>query len=249
MQYKLSPSSSSRFLTCSASLKHNTGFSENETTLKGSLQHEVAYLILDEYFNETDNKERIAFLTDYNNWYESKERKEIKVRWEKEFQKTVDNYVDYVKALFIQFKPKKVLLEYKIKMKFHGNDINGTADCVMFLDNDDIIIIDLKTGRSKVETEENSQMLMYAYGIAQDTFRKSNTLPSRVIISINQSLINNTVAMSYDFRDVVDWYIKKGSVMEEINSGNLVYRPSKIACRFCQYKQKCNTRIKEGIIV
>jgi RecB family exonuclease len=249
MPYKLSPSSSSRFLTCSASLKHNQGFSENETTLKGSLQHEVAYLMLDEYFNENDNQEKIAFLKDYNNWFESKERKEIKVHWEKDYELTVQNYVNYVKTLFMQFKPKQVLLEYKIKMSFYGNEVNGTADCVMILENNDIIIVDLKTGRSKVEVEDNSQMLMYAYGVAQDIFRKTNKLAQKVIISIHQNLIHNTKAISYDMKDLIEWFVSKSVVMEEINSDKLVYRPSKIACRFCQHKFKCNERIKKGIVV
>jgi RecB family exonuclease len=248
-KYKLSPSASSRFLTCSASLPLNTGFSESENTLKGSLQHEVAYLRLKEHFFLEDNSERIEQLRDTNNWFVSSERPNLKVKWDKDFDRTVDNYIDYVKSIENAYKPKQVMLEYKIKMKFHNNDINGTVDCAMVLDNNDIIVIDLKTGRTKVETEDNNQMLMYAYGMIQDLYAQTKKLPNKIIISICQSLIKNTRAVSYTLQQLMDWYISKTEVMGEINSDKLVYRPSVSACKFCQNKQRCNARIKAGVVV
>jgi CRISPR/Cas system-associated exonuclease Cas4 (RecB family) len=248
-KYKLSPSSSGRFLTCSASLQHNKGSGESEVTLKGSLQHEVAFYILSQYMFKEDHKDIIKALTNVNNWYESKENPNIKVKWSNDFQKTVDNYVSYVMALSQEYDIQEVFLEHKIKMKFHDNEINGTVDCVMLKDNGDVIIVDLKTGRTKVKTEDNNQMLMYAYGVIQDLYNKTKKLPSNIIISINQPLVNNTQAVSYTLQQLMDWYIDKSNVMKEINTGVLVYRPSKEACKFCQFKINCNERIKKGVVV
>jgi RecB family exonuclease len=247
--YKLSPSASGRFLTCTASIQHNTGVSENEITLRGSLQHEVAYLVLRQELFGENHQDKIDQLQNPENTYVGREREDVFVRWQKEFNPTVSNYVDYIKSLKSQYNPVEIFLEYKVKMKFHDVNINGTIDCAMLLENGDLIIVDLKTGRSRVETEDNNQMLMYAYGMIQDIYAKTNKAPNNIIISICQSLIFNTQAISYTLKQIFDWYVEKAKPMEEIKTGNLVYRPTKDACKFCQFKHKCNERIKKGVIV
>jgi hypothetical protein len=248
-QYKISPSSSGRFLTCTASIQHNTGSGESETTLKGTLQHEVAFLKLDQMINLHNHEQEIATLTDLNNWYEGKENKAIKVQWSRDFDITVNNYIAYVKKIVQAYSPSEIMLEYKIKLNFHGEQMNGTVDCAMILENGDLMIIDLKTGRTPVKTEDNNQMLMYAYGVIQDRWRQKKTMPQNIVISIFQSLINNTNAVSYTMKEIMEWYVSKIEPMEEIKTGNLVYRPSTDACKFCQFKHKCNERIKKGVIV
>jgi hypothetical protein len=248
-KYKLSPSASGRFLTCTASVQHNVGSGENETSLKGTLQHRVAYLKLDQMINLTNHEPEIYLLTDLNSWYESKDNPDIKVQWIKDFDITVNNYINYISRIIKQYNPREVFLEYKVKMTFHGVDINGTIDCAMILENGDLMIVDLKTGRTPVKTEDNNQLLMYAYGIVQDRWKQKKSIPSNVIISIFQSLINNTASFSYSLVQLMDWYIAQSQPMEEIKADTLVYRPSKEACKFCQFRMKCNERIKKGVIV
>lgn len=247
-KYKLSPSSSDRFLTCTASLPHNLGFSESTSTLKGTLQHEVASLRLEEMFFFKDNTKKIEELTDPDNYYRSRNTESLKVKWDKSCDETVDTYITYVKQMYAQYKPKHIYIEHKIKMRFYGNDINGIVDCAMVLENGDVIIIDLKTGRSKVDTDENNQMLMYAYGFIQEMHRKTKVLPNQVIISICQSVVYNTRAVAYDFNDLIQWYVSQAQPMQEINNDKLVFRPNEKACKFCQYKANCNERIKAGIL-
>lgn len=247
-KYKLSPSSSDRFLTCTASLPHNTGFTESKATLKGSLQHEVASLRLEELFFYKDNQKRIDRLTDTNNFYRSRNDENLKVKWDKSCDDTVNNYITYIKQLHAQYKPKHIYIEQRVRMRFYDNTINGIVDVAMVMENGDVIIVDLKTGRSKVDTEDNNQMLMYAYGFIQELHRKTKTLPSKVIISICQSIVYNTQAIEYKFEDLVEWYIQKSQPMKEINNDELVYRPNKKACKFCQFRAECNARIKAGVL-
>ncbi len=248
-KYKLSPSASGRFLTCTASVQHNTGSGENETTLKGTLQHQVAFLKLDQMINLTNHEPEIALLTDLNNWYEGRDNNGIKVKWSKDYDITVNNYIDYISRIINQYNPKEIMLEYKVKMMFHDVEISGTIDCAMILESGDLIIIDLKTGRTPVKTEDNNQMLMYAYAVVQDRWRQKKSIPQNVIVSIFQSLINNTRAVSYTMTQLMDWYINQSQSMEEIKEDKLVYRPSKEACKFCQFNQKCIERIKKGVVV
>lgn len=247
-KYKLSPSSSQRFLTCTASLPFNLDFTENENTLKGNLQHRVAFLRLDQLLNDKDHNKEIEKLTDTKEYYRSQNNKDLKVKWDKNCQETVDNYITYVKQLIEQFKPKMIFLEYRIKMIFHTNPINGVIDLAMILENDDIVIVDLKTGRVKVDTEDNSQMLMYGYGMIQSYYQKTQKLPKNIIISIAQSLVNNTQAMKYSLYQMMEWYYNQTPPMREINSNNLVFRPNKKACQYCQHRDSCNARIKAGIV-
>lgn len=247
-KYKLSPSSSERFLECTASLPFNTTFTENEHTLKGNLQHRVAFIRLDQVVNNIDHSKEIEKLTDPKNKYASFNNPSLVVYWDDSCAKTVDNYVSYVRQIIKEYKPKKIMFEYKVAMTFHGNKINGVIDVVMILPNDDIFIIDLKTGRNKVDTEDNSQMLMYAFGIIQKMKNDTNALAKRVIISISQSLINNTQAFEYTIDQMVQWYVLQGKPMREINTNNLVFRPSTKACKYCQNRDSCNERIKAGVV-
>lgn len=247
-EFKLSPSSAPRFLTCTASLPYNIQFTENENTLKGNLQHTVAFLRLDQIINGKDHTKELEKLTDKNSWFQSERTKDLKVQWDTTCEKTVDNYVAYIKQLIEEFKPTSVLLEYRLKIQFFDNLLNGVIDCAMILPNGDIIVIDLKTGRVKVLTDDNEQMLMYAHGLIQHIYKKGIKLPQAITISICQSLINNTQAMRYTLRQIVAWYVKQSQPMYEINNHQLTYRPSEKACKYCQYRADCNERIKKGIV-
>lgn len=247
-KYKLRPSSSERFLTCTASLPHNLGFSESKHTLIGNLQHEVAALRLEELYLYKDHKEEIERLTDPNNEYVSRNDATLKVKWNDQCQENVDTYIGYVKQLYNEYNPKHIFIEHRIKMRFYDNVINGIVDCAMVTEEGDVIIVDLKTGRGKVDTEDNQQMLMYAYGFVQELFSRTKIKPAKIIISICQSVIYNTKAVSYELIDLMSWYFSLAKPMEEINTDNLVFRPSTKACKYCQYKAHCNARIKEGIL-
>ena len=62
-KHKLSPSSSERFLVCSASIQHTSDFSESVYSLKGNLQHEVGFLRLEQLFKDKDNSKKLEELT------------------------------------------------------------------------------------------------------------------------------------------------------------------------------------------
>lgn len=247
-EYKLSPSAAPRFLICTASLPHNTQFTESEITLKGNLQHLVAFLRLDQIINGKDHTAELEKLTDKNGWYYSERTKDLKVQWDSTCDKTVDNYVAYIKQLIAEFKPTSVLLEYRLKIQFYDNVLNGVIDCAMILPDGNIIIIDLKTGRVRVAADDNKQMLIYGHGLIQQLHKKGMELPKEIIISICQSLVNNTQAIRYTLKQFVDWYVDQAQSMQEINTHNLVYRPDAKACKYCQYRANCNERIKKGVI-
>lgn len=229
-------------------MPHNLGFSESKHTLLGSLQHEVAALRLEEIYLYKDHTQEIERLTDPDNEYVSRNDENLKVKWNAQCDDNVDHYVGYIKKLYNEYNPKHIFIEQRVKMRFYDNTINGIVDCAMVTEDGDVIIVDLKTGRGKVDANDNNQMLMYAYGFVQDLYAKTKVKPAKVIISIAQPVIYNTRAISYELIDLMSWYFSLAPPMEEINSDNLVFRPNEKACKYCQYKASCNARIKAGVL-
>lgn len=247
-KYRLRPSSAQRFLTCTASLPFNeVAFQESKASLKGNLQHEVAQLRLEEILEGKDNSRRINLLMDYDRKHESDNTPGLWVKWDRQCDENVESYISYIKQLIEEYNPIHVYIEYKMKFKFYDNQMWGTADIMMVLPDYSVIVVDLKSGRGYVSTEDNPQMLTYGYAIIQEVYKKTKKVPPSVIISIHQNVINNISAMKYSINQMMNWYKKQAKPMNEINNDKLVFRPTKEGCKYCHNKEKCNERIKAGI--
>ena len=235
-------SASHRWLNCTASLLYNDKpFQETEVSLNGSMIHEVASLTLKNYFFKEKNDEKIANIKTEK--YFSKD-KTIFVEWKPSYQKMVDNYFEYVKSIYEKYADdeSKVLIEHKLSCNFYGQQKIGYADFVL-ITKTNIIIVDLKTGRNKVDASENSQMLMYVIGIMQEFGAREN-----VITAISQPIIYNVEAYIYTPEELVSWYKNQAQSMSEILSGKLVYRPEKMRCKYCDHRSECAERIKQGVV-
>lgn len=239
-------SASSRWLQCSASLQYNNVFRENIHTLKGNLIHEVSALRLREVFFNENHTEQIEKLKNEN--YKSEKDKDLFVKWDNDCEKTSEGYVNYAIRLNKQYTPHTIEIEKKQMLKWYGYDKYGYIDLLMISD-DYMIVVDLKTGRGAVETEENSQMLLYATGVIQEYTRKNNKVfDGKYILSIYQPLINNTQAFEYSLGQISQFYASKRDKMNEIITGELKYDPSPTACKWCDYRDSCHERIKKGVI-
>lgn len=247
MKYKLRPSSSGRFLKCTASVQFaEKPFEENVNNLKGNLQHEVASLRLEQIYKNKENAEEIQKLMDYDNIYYGKNPK-IKVKWDSGCDFSVDSYISLVKKIYSQYNAKEIYIEESIDLNFYGNQIKGKIDCAILTD-EYLFVIDLKTGRMKVEVNDDPQILMYALGLLQK-LNKENNLPQKIVIGISQAVINNTELIEYSLKDIRDWYAKQSQAMWEINNNELKYRPDSKICKYCVNNSKCNERIRQGITI
>lgn len=235
-------SASARWLSCTASLLfNNEPFTETKTTLMGSLGHKIAELMLKEYFFGENNAAELHALR-HEPYYN--EEGNIKVQCTHKLWTIAQDYVQYVKTVARQFNhdEKKIFIEKKINLKFYGHEKNGFADFVLITP-ELIFIIDLKTGRNEVDADENSQMLLYAIGLIQEF-----GVRQRIITAISQPLIKKTHAYEYTKEQIILWYKKNSQAMREINENKLVYRPSEKACKYCDNRNFCNERIKQGIL-
>lgn len=241
-------SASSRWLQCTASLKYNKDFVANINTLKGNLIHEVSALRLEEIFFGKDNAEKIEALKTKD--YIDEKSPKLKTKWDIESQRTSDSYIDYAVRLYQQYQPHTIEIEKKVNVRWYGYEKYGLIDLVMVND-DYTIIVDLKSGRTPVDTYDNTQMLIYAIGKMQEYGKQTTeerTFYGNYIITICQPLLNNKVAVEYSRNSLVRFYQSHRIKMEEIISGNLQYDPTPNACKWCDYRSKCSERIKKGVI-
>lgn len=238
-------SASSRWLQCTKSLEYNKDFKSNVFTLKGNLIHEVSALRLREIFFKENHQEAIERLK--TSIYVDEKDSNLKTEWTNECEKTSDGYINYALRLYQQFNPHTIEIEKKINVRWYGYEKFGYIDLLM-ISNDYTIIVDLKTGRGEVETQENSQMLIYTLGQIQETNNKKEMFLGNYITAICQPLINNIKAVEYSKKHIVFFYRSFANKMEEIISGNLQYSPSPVACKYCDYRNKCAERMRQGIL-
>ena len=238
-------SASSRWLKCTASLQYNKDFKSNINTLKGNLIHAVSALKLKEIFFKEDHSEEIEKLK--KNPYVDSNDKTLIAKWDSDCEKTYEGYISYAIKVYKQYEPHTIEIEKKIYVTWYGFKKYGFIDLVMISD-DYIIIIDLKSGRTKVESEDNSQMLMYAIGKIQEEQVNKTNFNGNYIISICQSLVSNIKAYEYSLKQISKFYSSHAKKMEEILFDKLQYDPSEVACKYCDHRTVCNERIKKGVV-
>ena len=208
---KLSPSASSRWLGCTASVKAIEEFLATNPALlqssiyadEGTKAHELCELMLTNQAIKND---------EYND----------------DILRHCYNYVDYIKHLYCTD-------EY-IEQKVHIiEDIFGHVDFIG-VDTDKVLhIVDFKYGAGvKVDVENNTQLMLYAIGAIKKL--KYKEFP-RVKLHIFQPRMNNIV--SWDFVEIKEFYKKVKNTIENINSNNVEFKPSDKACRFCPVYGNC----------
>ena len=153
----LSASSAEKWLHCTPSARMEEKFSDTagESAAEGTLAHELAEIKARNYFHGME-KGSYKFAID-------------KIAENGLYQKDIDNYTDdyleYLKAVEMSFSIKPyTVLEVRVDYWEYAPDGYGTVDCVMIGDNV-LHIIDFKYGKTvRVDSENNSQLKLYAIG-------------------------------------------------------------------------------------
>lgn len=238
-------SASSRWLQCTKSLEYNQTYTPNIYALKGNLIHEVVALRLKQIFFEEEHQKEIEALMTSD--FVDNQDKSLVVRWDRECDTISESYVNYAMKLYQQYEPHTIEIEKKVWLTWYGYKKYGFIDLIMISD-DYTIICDLKTGRGKVETEENTQMLLYAIGKIQEENKKGSNFVGKYILTVCQPMIRNIEAYEYSLNQISRFYNSHILKMKQVLSGDLQYDPSPIACKWCDYREHCNARIAKGVV-
>lgn len=216
---KLSASKSHRWTKCSGSVAAEEGLPDNSTIYgeEGKLAHLVA--------------ERMFFRSDYS---------DLNIPEEMEYYAKI--YVDHLNNIFSKGSETSIYIEKKVDFSHIIPDNSGTADAIIVQPIEGkLYIIDFKYGFNKVESYENTQLLLYAMG-ALNTLSLYNNLHNidTIILQIVQPRANNKIeSWTLTFSELRFWegYLKaKG---EEALQPNAVRRPHEEACKYCKAKPTC----------
>lgn len=221
-----SPSASARLLTCPGSAKASEGIPEQQSLFasEGHDAHALAEIRL---------SEKLGF--------ETKEKIEDLIWYNKEMEDYISDYVSYVMDTIAQVKKTcpdaTVLVEQRVAAEKYDKSLFGSTDVAIIADGV-LQIIDLKYGRGvPVSAENNTQEMCYGL-CAMETFGSLYDIET-IKLCIFQPRLNNVSEWSLSVEDLYKWaddILKPG--IEKIKAGSEEFHPSR-HCIFCKAKPLC----------
>jgi len=218
---RLSPSSSSRWLNCTASVKAIEKYenTSNSASIWGTNVHYLGEQLLKGVFidvGQEHEEQGVKFIVDF------------------EMLECAVEYCDYVNS-FID-KNSVVLIEEQFNLGFISEGQFGTSDATV-LNGNHLHVMDLKTGHGIVMAENNTQLMLYALGAVHelDTIYDIETITLHIV----QTRIGHIDTWELSIDDLMTFQDVAKSVSSSIVSGNTTFNPSEKACAWCQHKVNC----------
>lgn len=220
---KLSPSAAHRWLTCPASVREaaNTVSSDTEASKKGTATHEVMQRWL-----TTDIAPKLA--EPLSNGLVVTEK----------MLDQAGEVVQWVAAYLSGKRRHSMMVEEKVEIgPFFGLEwgtFYGTADVLILADNE-LVVLDLKSGYVSVQAEENPQLLSYAVGASEEMGWMFDTV-RMVIVQPQDGPAKEWVLSKADL-------IKRAEAMKPKVALALTedapYHPTEEGCRYCHAAGVC----------
>ena len=223
----ISPSNSSRWLSCPASVRAIGSLDIIEDISApaafGTLTHSLAESML---------KNDKALLTN-ENFY--KDADALTIEEQQLMRNYASAYTSEVQNLQNFVNPDKFLIEhYTFLFKVGEHEIGGTCDAVM-IKADHAYIIDLKTGRIPVSAVDNTQLKLYAAGVMLENPNLKNFTLKIIQPSIKDSDSSFTISKN----ELFQFY--KFALTQALScfDTNAEFKASSVACEYCQFRVKC----------
>ena len=142
----------------------------------------------------------------------------------------VQGYLDYVRSLI---KGGVVRVEMRVSLEDYCPDMFGTADAVVIDGNNELHVIDLKTGSHPVQADNNPQLLAYALGVVDKI--PGNFWGIHLHIYQPGNISSTAVSKSelYAFGD----YLRHAT--KQALTPNDDYGVSESNCKYCKYAPQC----------
>lgn len=216
---KLSASGSHRWILCPGSVKaeENIPDIKSKYAEEGDLAHQLA--------------ERLFFKKDYKDLNVSDEMVEH-----------VSEYVSYLNNISSD-NETKIYIEKKVDFSHIVPDGFGTADALILKEGycgGELHVIDLKYGfGNKVESYENTQLLLYAIGTLNSLIFKEICEIEWIHLEIYQPRLKHISKWTISISELRYWegYIKaKAEATLDVNAPRI---PSEKACKWCKASSTC----------
>ena len=225
---QLSPSGSSRWLLCPGSVRMTSGLNKGsgDMALRGSFIHQIGEELL-------IGKE---FVLGQKIFY-GKDEAIIT----KDMLTEANDYCSYVKAICNRDKNSELTVEMKVDLTDIAEDTFGHADAVV-IENGNLHIVDLKTGASLVDAENNSQMMLYAYGVYKEMeiFHDLKNITLHIVQNNDKTGGDKSTNWSISPEDLIDWIentVKPKA--KEALSDDAQCVPGEKQCKWCDAASFC----------
>lgn len=222
---KLSPSSSARWLSCTASVKASERYENksNAASSWGTACHALGELSL--------KGEPAPLIGAYSEGVEI----------DKEMVDTAEEYADYCRSLMTP--ESVVLIEERFDLSFIAPNTFGTGDCTI-LNGDHLHIIDLKTGHNIVDAEENTQLMLYALGAINELEDLYDV--DKITLHIAQGRANHYSTWDTDIHRLAAFATYAFGQADDIINDNIEFSPNAKACKWCPHQADCEA-LKEHV--
>lgn len=230
----LSPSSSSRWISCPPSARLCESIEEETSSFaqEGTDAHALCEYKLNKALgNEAeDPRPELEF---YN----------------EEMESCADEYALYVMQIYHQMKDDGadplIAIEAKLDISSYVPECSGTGDCIIVSDGK-LHIIDFKYGRGVlVEAEHNTQMMLYALG-ALGMFSSLYEIED-IAMTIFQPRLSNISTFEMKREDLENWanqVLKEKAQLAFEGGGEFC---SGSHCRFCKVRSTCRERANANL--
>jgi len=212
---RLSPSSSSRWLTCTSSVEMSERYKGggNDSAKLGTAIHEIGEMVLRGHTipSVVEGLE----VTD-------------------EMQECATEYATYVKELVND--DSIVLIEEQFNLSSISKGQFGTSDATI-LNGTHLHVIDLKTGFNIVNAESNTQMMLYAIGAVDDLEVIYDI--KTITLHIVQTRAGHVDTWDLNYEDLMKFKAYAQTQAKAIVEGGTKFNPSTKACQWCLHKVNC----------
>lgn len=219
---RLSPSSSSRWLNCTASVKASEAYENkgNAASIFGTNCHYIGEQLLKGeviQVGDTLTEDGVQFTVD------------------EELLDVATEYKDYCMSLFTE--NSIMIVEKQFDLSSVSPNQFGTSDCTI-LDGTHLHVIDLKTGHNIVNAERNTQLMLYAVG-AIDYLESEGEFIEEVTLHIAQGRANHYDSWTCEYDDIIGFKLHAKEVAKRILEDDVTFNPSEKACKWCPHKVHC----------
>ncbi len=242
----LSPSASSRWLRCPASVRladeyYKTHEEESSSfAQEGTLAHALGEIKAKHAFGQLTDGEYLACIEDWNFEVEWWTRQKLDLNPE-QMDKDTDRYVSTLKGFMGEHKLSQILVEQKVDTGVP--ECWGTGDAII-VSPDHVHIVDLKYGAGvKVCAENNPQLMLYGVG-ALETYGDLLGEPETVTMTIFQPRLGNVSSYTMAAKDLREWRDSILPIAEDALAGSDKFGPGVEVCRWCPVAGDCRARME-----
>jgi len=249
---KLSPSDSSRWISCPAAIRMDESLreqgllvdDESSYAREGTLAHALGEIEASHAFGMIDRK---AYLKAKREWTKEFNAEQYPDGTLEEMQEHVRTYLRILKEKLERFPMSKLFLEQR--MDSGVEKCWGTSDAVI-VSPTHIEIVDLKYGAGvSVEAEDNSQLRIYGLG-ALNTWGDVLGDTELIVMTVFQPRMDNVDSEEMHPDELRAW--KEGVVdpaaAEALHNPDAKFGPSEKACRWCPAAGFCRARIEKSTL-